>query len=79
MYVQRVSYDEITVNTKDGAIFRVSPTLAYRLDADKAIDVFLTYRRPLKDIEQGFILTCVFEAYRIVGNLLSKLRTNYPL
>jgi nucleoid DNA-binding protein/regulator of protease activity HflC (stomatin/prohibitin superfamily) len=68
VYVQRVSYEEITVNTKDGAIFRVSPTLAYRLDADRAIDVFLTYRRPLRDIEQGFILTCVFEAYRIVGN-----------
>jgi regulator of protease activity HflC (stomatin/prohibitin superfamily) len=71
VYVQRVSFGDITVNTKDGAIFRVSPTLAYRLDANKAIDIFLTYRRPIKEIEQGFILTCVFEAYRIVGNLFT--------
>jgi len=70
-YVQRVSFGDITVNTNDGAIFRVTPTLAYRLDPDRAIDVFLTYRRPLREIEQGFILTCVFEAYRIVGNTFS--------
>jgi len=70
-YVQRVSFGDITVNTKDAAIFRITPTLAYRLDPDRAIGVFLTYRRPIREIEQGFILTCVFEAYRIVGNLFT--------
>jgi len=70
-YVQRVSYSEITVNTKDAAIFRITPNLAYRLDPDKAIDVFLTYRRPIKEIESGFILTCVFDAYRTIGNLFT--------
>jgi len=71
VYVQRVSYGEITVNAKDAAIFRITPNLAYRLNPDKAIDVFLTYRRPIKEIEQGFILTCVFDAYRTVGNLFT--------
>jgi len=67
-YVQRVSFDEITVNTKDGAIFRIQPTLAYQLERDRATEIFLTYRVKLKNIERGFIHTCVFEAYRIVGN-----------
>ena len=70
-YVQRVSFEDITVNTKDAAIFRITPSLAYRLDPNKAIDVFLTYRRPIQEIEKGFILTCVFEAYRTVGNLFT--------
>jgi len=68
VYVQRKSFDDITVNTKDAAIFRITPTIAYKLDANRAIDVFLTYRRPLKEIENGFIQTCIYEAYRIVGN-----------
>jgi regulator of protease activity HflC (stomatin/prohibitin superfamily) len=71
VYVQRVSYGDITVNTKDAAIFRISPTLAYRLDESRAVNLFLTYRRPINEIEQGFILTCVFEAYRIIGNTFS--------
>jgi len=67
-YIQRISFDDITVNTNDGAIFRISPNLAYQIDRERAIDIFLTYRRPLNEIEQGFILTAVFDAYRTVGN-----------
>jgi len=68
VYVQRKSFEDITVNTKDAAIFRIAPTLAYKLDPEKAIDVFLKYRRPLMEIENGFIHTCIYEAYRTVGN-----------
>ena len=67
-YVQRKVFEDITVNTKDAAIFRISPMVAYRLNPDMATKVFLTYRRPIAEIENGFIQTCIYEAYRIVGN-----------
>ena len=68
VYIQRVDYTPFTVTTKDAAIFEMDPVLAYQLNRDKATEVFATYRRPLKDIEQGYMRTCVYDAYRIVAN-----------
>jgi len=68
IYVQRRTYDNISVNAKDASIFHISPTIAYRLDESKAKDIFIKYRKPLKDIEDGYILTCIYEAYRTCGN-----------
>jgi regulator of protease activity HflC (stomatin/prohibitin superfamily) len=67
-YVQRKSYEEIQVNAKDGGIFNISVTLAYMLNPDKAIYVFSKYRKPLKQVEDGYIRTCIYEAYRTCGN-----------
>jgi regulator of protease activity HflC (stomatin/prohibitin superfamily) len=67
-FVQRKTFEDITVNTKDAAIFKISPMVAYKLNAEMATKIFLTYRRPIKEIENGFIQTCIYEAYRIVGN-----------
>lgn len=68
VYIQRVDYTPFTVTTRDAAIFEMDPVLAYQLNRDKATEVFATYRRPLKDIEQGYMRTCVYDAYRIVAN-----------
>ena len=68
VYVQRKSYENIQVNAKDGAIFTISPTIAYSLIEDRAVDVFVKYRKPLKDIEDGYMMTCIYDAYRICGN-----------
>jgi regulator of protease activity HflC (stomatin/prohibitin superfamily) len=68
LYVQRKVYDDIEVNTKDASIFKMSPVIAYRLDADKAIYVFVKYRQNLANIEDGYIRTCIYEAYRTCGN-----------
>lgn len=67
-YVQRVDYDVFTVNTKDAAQFKMDPLMSYCLDRDKAVKVFSTYRRPLKDIESGYMRTCIYDAYRITAN-----------
>jgi regulator of protease activity HflC (stomatin/prohibitin superfamily) len=67
-FVQRKTYEDIQVNAKDASIFSISPTIAYRLDSDKAISVFVKYRKPLEDIEEGYIRTCIYEAYRTCGN-----------
>jgi regulator of protease activity HflC (stomatin/prohibitin superfamily) len=67
-FVQRKTYEDIQVNAKDASIFSISPTIAYRLDTEKAISVFVKYRKPLNDIEDGYIRTCIYEAYRTCGN-----------
>lgn len=46
----------------------MTPNLAYNINPDRAIDIFVKYRKPVRDLEAGFIKTCIFEAYRIVAN-----------
>lgn len=67
-FVQRKVYDNIKVNAKDGAIFTISPIIAYRLNSDKAQDVFVKYRKSLEEIEDGYMRTCIYDAYRTCGN-----------
>lgn len=67
-FVQRVDYKPFSVNTKDAAIFTMDPTLAYYLDRSKATDVFFKYRTDLDEIEEGYIRTAVYDAYRIAAN-----------
>ena len=67
-YVQRVDYDPFTVTTRDAAIFTMDPTMAYFLNRSKAVDVFFKYRRPLRDIEDGYMRTVIYDAYRITAN-----------
>jgi len=67
-YIQRVDYRPFTVTAKDAAIFTMDPVLAYQINRDKATEIFAKYRRPLEDIEAGYIRTCVYDAYRITAN-----------
>lgn len=68
VFVQRVDYDPFTVTAKDAAIFTMDPVLAYQLDRDKATYVFNKYRRNLHFIEEGYMRTCIYDAYRITAN-----------
>lgn len=67
-FIQRVDYTPFTVTTKDAAVFSMDPVLAYQLKRDMAVKVFTTYRKPLADIEQGYMRTCIYDAYRICAN-----------
>ena len=67
-FVQRVDYSAFTVTTKDAASFSMDPLLAYQIDRNKAIDIFAKYRRPLEDIQAGYMRTCIYDAYRITAN-----------
>ncbi|GMO69390.1 MAG: SPFH domain-containing protein [Endomicrobiia bacterium] len=69
LFVQRKTYSDIEVNTKDASIFKIAPVIAYRIDEKKVTYVFVKYRQSLKDIEEGYIRTCIYEAYRTCGNL----------
>ncbi len=68
VYIQRVDYEPFTVTTKDAAVFTMDPVLAYQLNRDKATYVFNKYRKPLADIQLGYMRTCIYDAYRITAN-----------
>lgn len=68
VFIQRVDYAPFTVTTKDAAVFTMDPVLAYQLNRDRAGDVFAKYRKPLRDIEAGYMRTCIYDAYRITAN-----------
>ncbi|GAB2469255.1 serine protease [Hymenobacter qilianensis] len=68
VYTQHKEYEEFEVQSKDGSGFGVAPSLNYFIQSDKVDDIFRQYRRPLPDIEDGFLKTAVYEAYRVATN-----------
>ena len=56
-YTQRKNYEPFNVNAKDASLFSMDPTIAYRIDPAKA-----------QDLENGYIRTCIYEAYRTCAN-----------
>ena len=67
-FVQRVDYKPFTVNTKDAAIFTMDPTMAYYLNREKATEIFFKYRTDLDDIQEGYMRTVIYDAYRVCAN-----------
>lgn len=66
--VQRKNYEPFKVNAKDASIFTMDPQLAYHINPDKASDIFVKYRKPIEELENGYIRTCIYEAYRTCAN-----------
>lgn len=74
-YIQHKEYSEtedgdasFTVNTKDGSEFRVAPILNYSVNPQKAPDIFAKYRRTLPELENGFLKTSIYDAFRLATN-----------
>lgn len=70
-FVQHKEYKDensFVVNSKDGSEFRVSPILNYSVKREKVPHIFSKYRRALSDIEEGFLKTSVFDAFRLATN-----------
>ena len=67
-FTQRKQYETINVNAKDASLFEMDPTIAYRIDPNKACDIFTKYRVNVKALEEGYIRTCIYEAYRTCAN-----------
>lgn len=66
--VQRKNYEVFTVTAKDASTFSMDPQIAYHIDPAKACDIFVKYRKPIDEIENGYIRTCIYEAYRTCAN-----------
>ena len=56
------------VNSKDGSEFQVSPIMNYSVQRDKVPAIFSKYRRSLPEIEEGFLKTAVYDAFRLATN-----------
>lgn len=60
--------NSFVVNSKDGSEFRVSPIVNYSVQRDKVPAIFSKYRRSLPEIEDGFLKTAVYDAFRLAAN-----------
>lgn len=60
--------NSFTVNSKDGSEFTVSPIMNYSVQRDKVPSIFSKYRRSLPEIEEGFLKTAVYDAFRLATN-----------
>jgi regulator of protease activity HflC (stomatin/prohibitin superfamily) len=60
--------ESFVVNSKDGSEFHVSPTINYAVDRGKVPYIFSKYRRPLEQIEEGFLKTSIYDAFRMTAN-----------
>ena len=67
-FTQRKQYETFSVNAKDASLFEMDPTIAYRINPAKACDIFTKYRVGVKALEEGYIRTCIYEAYRTCAN-----------
>ena len=56
------------VNSKDGSEFSVSPIMNYSVKREKVPAIFAKYRRSLPEIEEGFLKTAVYDAFRLAAN-----------
>lgn len=63
-YVQHKEYDTIEVTMKGGTIFRAAPAINYSVISDSVSSIFESFRRDLPEIEDGFLKTCMLEAFR---------------
>jgi len=70
-FIQHKEYkgeNSFIVNSKDGSEFAVSPIMNYSVQREKVPTIFSKYRRPLEDIEEGFLKTAVYDAFRLATN-----------
>lgn len=71
-YIQHKEYtgdNSFVVNSKDGSEFHVSPIINYSVQREKVPAIFSKYRRSLDQIEEGFLKTAVFDAFRLATNV----------
>lgn len=74
-YIQHKEYkktedadNSFIVNSKDGSEFSVSPIMNYSVQREKVPAIFAKYRRSLPEIEEGFLKTAVYDAFRLATN-----------
>jgi regulator of protease activity HflC (stomatin/prohibitin superfamily) len=74
-YIQHKEYtktededNSFVVNSKDGSEFHVAPIVNYSVQREKVPFIFGKYRRTLELIEEGFLKTTIYDAFRMTAN-----------
>jgi regulator of protease activity HflC (stomatin/prohibitin superfamily) len=60
--------NSFVVNSKDGSEFHVAPIVNYSVKREKVPFIFSKYRRELSSIEEGFLKTTIYDAFRMTAN-----------
>lgn len=60
--------NSFVVNSKDGSEFHVAPIVNYSIQREKVPYIFGKYRRTLESIEEGFLKTTIYDAFRMTAN-----------
>ena len=68
VYVQTKDYDEFTVNAKDGSVFKVDPTISYKIEAGATPAIYQKYRKEINQITDVVMLQMVKDSFRMVIN-----------
>jgi regulator of protease activity HflC (stomatin/prohibitin superfamily) len=70
-FIQHKEYtgeNAFIVNSKDGSEFHISPIINYSVQREKVPTIFAKYRRSLGEIEDGFLKTNIYDAFRMTAN-----------
>lgn len=70
-FIQHKEYKDensFVVNSKDGSEFHISPIVNYSVKREKVPAIFAKYRRQLNEIEDGFLKTNIYDAFRMTAN-----------
>ena len=60
--------NSFVVNSKGGSEFHVAPIVNYSVKREKVPFIFSKYRRELSSIEEGFLKTTIYDAFRMTAN-----------
>ena len=60
--------ESFVVNSKDGSEFHCSPMVNYAVKRERVPYIFAKYRVELDKIEEGFLKTSIYDAFRVVAN-----------
>jgi hypothetical protein len=68
IYQQHIEYDDQAVILKGGFSATIKPTFNYSLREDAIGDMFVNLRRPIADVEQGWLKNAIIGAVNDVSN-----------
>lgn len=68
IYQQHKEYDEFTVPSKGGTVFKIHPSFNYNLEPGKVAEMFQTFRLNLDQLEEGYLKNALFVSVREVTN-----------
>ena len=74
-YIQHKEYvktedddNSFVVNSKNDSEFHIAPIVNYSVQREKVPFIFGKYRRTLESIEEGFLKTTIYDAFRMTAN-----------
>lgn len=67
-YQQHIEYDTLMVITKGGFATKIKPSFNYSLKSGNVGDMFINLRKPMSEIEQGWLLNAIVSSVNDIAN-----------